>query len=81
MIGNLQIKNRFVHSATYEGMADTHGKVTDDLIRRYHTLAKMEHVISNQDADLISMIRPLFGSHISLKSVGKLKGQSDVCVV
>ena len=40
MIGNLQIKNRFVHSATYEGMADTEGKVTDDLIKRYHALAK-----------------------------------------
>ncbi|MEA3471144.1 MAG: NADH:flavin oxidoreductase, partial [Thermodesulfobacteriota bacterium] len=41
-IGNMEIKNRFVHSATYEGMALETGEVTDRLIKRYHTLARGE---------------------------------------
>ena len=39
-IGNTEVKNRFVHSATYECMADDHGAVTDNLIKRYTRLAK-----------------------------------------
>ncbi|MHB8841584.1 MAG: NADH:flavin oxidoreductase [Candidatus Aquicultor sp.] len=41
-IGELQIKNRFVHSATHEGMTTESGEVTDKLIRRYQTLARGE---------------------------------------
>jgi len=39
-IRNSEIKNRFVHSATYECMADDEGAVTDKLINRYSRLAK-----------------------------------------
>ena len=39
-IGGLEIKNRFVHSATYESMAAETGRVTDDLIKRYRKLAR-----------------------------------------
>lgn len=39
-LGNVQIKNRFVHSATYEGMAAETGEVTDKIIKRYQQLAK-----------------------------------------
>ena len=39
-IGKVLVKNRFVHSATYESMADIQGKVTDKLINRYRRLAK-----------------------------------------
>jgi 2,4-dienoyl-CoA reductase-like NADH-dependent reductase (Old Yellow Enzyme family) len=39
-IGNIEIENRFVHSATYECMADNNGEVTDKLIKRYSKLAK-----------------------------------------
>ena len=39
-IGKLEIKNRFVHSATYECMAEKTGEVTDELIKRYSKLAK-----------------------------------------
>ena len=38
-IGNIEIENRFVHSATYESMAQQNGKVTDDLIQRYRKIA------------------------------------------
>lgn len=41
-IGDMQIKNRFVHSATYEGMALETGEVSDTLVRRYQNLAKGE---------------------------------------
>ena len=41
-IGDLELKNRFIHSATYEGMAEETGKVSDRLVRRYKTLAKGE---------------------------------------
>ncbi|MFZ5569257.1 MAG: NADH:flavin oxidoreductase [Thermodesulfobacteriota bacterium] len=41
-IGGMELKNRFVHSATHEAMADANGRVTDDIIRRYETLAKGE---------------------------------------
>lgn len=39
-LGNVQIKNRFVHSATYEGMATQAGEVTDEIVQRYQRLAK-----------------------------------------
>lgn len=32
-IGDLEIKNRFVHSATYECMATATGEVIDELIK------------------------------------------------
>lgn len=41
-IGNLEIKNRFVHSATYECMATADGQVTDQMVKRYQNLAKGE---------------------------------------
>jgi len=39
-IGNMEIQNRFVHSATYECMADHNGEVTDKMIKRYNQIAK-----------------------------------------
>ena len=39
-IGKIEVKNRFVHSATYECMADDGGAVTDELINRYIRIAK-----------------------------------------
>ncbi len=41
-IGNLEIKNRFVNSATCESMAAETGDVTDDIIKKYEQLAKGE---------------------------------------
>ena len=41
-LGNVQVKNRFIHSATYEVMALETGEVTDKLIKRYQNLAKGE---------------------------------------
>lgn len=39
-IGEMEIRNRFVHSATYECMANDSGQVTDELIGRYIKIAK-----------------------------------------
>lgn len=39
-IGNVEIKNRFVRAATYEGMADQSGRVTDELVAVYRRLAQ-----------------------------------------
>ncbi|PKL39902.1 MAG: NADH:flavin oxidoreductase [Spirochaetae bacterium HGW-Spirochaetae-1] len=41
-IGKRKIKNRFIHSATYECMATPDGFVTESLVNRYHTLARGE---------------------------------------
>jgi 2,4-dienoyl-CoA reductase-like NADH-dependent reductase (Old Yellow Enzyme family) len=41
-IGSIEIKNRFVQSATYECMAGENGEVTDELVKRYTRLAKGE---------------------------------------
>ena len=41
-IGPIEIKNRFVQSATYECMAGENGEVTEKLIRRYTRLARGE---------------------------------------
>ena len=41
-IGPLEVKNRIVHSATYESMAGTDGEVTDELVNRYRDLARGE---------------------------------------
>ncbi len=39
-IGNVQIKNRIVRSATHTGGADDEGKVTDELVNFYKEIAK-----------------------------------------
>jgi 2,4-dienoyl-CoA reductase-like NADH-dependent reductase (Old Yellow Enzyme family) len=39
-IGNVEIPNRFVNSATYEVMAKETGEVSDELIKRYEKLAR-----------------------------------------
>ncbi|MEK7450039.1 MAG: NADH:flavin oxidoreductase [Planctomycetota bacterium] len=39
-IGNLELKNRLVRSATAERMVDRDGAVTDDLIKLYETLSR-----------------------------------------
>ncbi len=39
-IGNVELPNRFVSSATHEGMAKETGEVSDELIKRYERLAK-----------------------------------------
>ena len=39
-IGKLEIKNRFIRSATYEGMATEEGHVTDNLVELYKNLAE-----------------------------------------
>jgi 2,4-dienoyl-CoA reductase-like NADH-dependent reductase (Old Yellow Enzyme family) len=39
-IADLEVKNRFVHSATQEIMAGDGGQVTEGLVKRYETLAK-----------------------------------------
>ena len=39
-IGSIEIKNRFIRSATYEGMATEEGYVTDQHVELYKTLAK-----------------------------------------
>ena len=41
-IGQMQVQNRIVRSATYEGMAQEDGKVTDDLVKMYQILSKGE---------------------------------------
>ena len=41
-IGKMEIRNRFVHSATYEAMAEDDGKVTEKLVTRYADLSKGE---------------------------------------
>ena len=37
-IGEMQVQNRFVRSATYEGMAHENGMVSKDLINMYKQL-------------------------------------------
>jgi 2,4-dienoyl-CoA reductase-like NADH-dependent reductase (Old Yellow Enzyme family) len=41
-LGQLQVKNRFVQSATFEAMASRAGEVTDPLVQRYARLARGE---------------------------------------
>ena len=41
-LGNVQIRNRFIQSATVEVMASDTGEVSDKLIKRYQNLAKGE---------------------------------------
>jgi 2,4-dienoyl-CoA reductase-like NADH-dependent reductase (Old Yellow Enzyme family) len=41
-IGNVEIKNRFVRSATFESAANDDGTIGDDYINLYHVLAKGE---------------------------------------
>lgn len=38
----IELRNRFVHSATFESMAEDNGEVTDRLVKRYARLARGE---------------------------------------
>lgn len=42
MLGKAQIRNRFVHSSTYEGLATQAGEVTGEMVKRCQRLAKGE---------------------------------------
>ena len=39
-IGNIEVRNRFVRSATWDGMADDNGAVTERMVDLYRSLAK-----------------------------------------
>lgn len=39
---SIEVRNRFVHSATYECMAGPEGEVTEELVNRYRNLARGE---------------------------------------
>jgi len=39
-LGSLKLKNRFIRSATYEGLADERGHMTEALFTIYEDLAK-----------------------------------------
>ena len=39
-IGSLELRNRFVRSATFEGMAKENGEVSDEILKLYRNLAK-----------------------------------------
>lgn len=41
-IGRMELRNRFVRSATFEGMASESGEVTDPVLKLYRNLAKGE---------------------------------------
>ena len=41
-VGNMELKNRFVHSATCESSATERGEATDELVKRYGRLARGE---------------------------------------
>lgn len=65
-IGSLTLRNRFVHSATHEAMAGYDGKINDNIVRRYETLAKGE----------IGLIIP---GHLFVHPLGKAhKGQCGI---
>ncbi len=40
--GPIEIQNRFIHSATYEGIARITGAVTDEILKRYRNLANRQ---------------------------------------
>lgn len=39
-LAGMKLKNRFIRSATYEGLADNHGRLTQELFQVYENLAK-----------------------------------------
>lgn len=39
-MGSIKLKNRLIHSATFEGMAGENGEVNEQLVKRYVNLAK-----------------------------------------
>jgi 2,4-dienoyl-CoA reductase-like NADH-dependent reductase (Old Yellow Enzyme family) len=66
-IGPLRLKNRLIHSATFESMAAEDGCVTEELIKRYSILAKGE----------IGLIIP---GHLYVHPRGKaLPKQTGIC--
>ncbi len=47
-IGKIEIKNRFVNSATYESMAEESGEVTDELINKGGEIERVACVSCNR---------------------------------
>lgn len=64
-IGKMELKNRFVHSATYEVMAKENGEVTDELVKRYR---------------FISMSRPFIREPLIVKKFKEGKADRVSCV-
>ena len=65
-IGPMEVKNRFVHSATHESMAARTGSITEDILKRYQRLARGQ----------IGLIIP---GHLYVDTLGKAHfGQSGI---
>ena len=84
-IGPLEVKNRFVHSATYECMAGTDGEVTDELVPlmlvgAVRNLNEMEEVVRNGKADFVSMSRPLIREPFLVKRLREGKAEAAACI-
>lgn len=69
-IGQIEIKNRFVRSATYECRADENGEVTDEMVSFYKTLAKGDvgliitgFTAVNRAAKTATYINTLYNDH------------------
>ena len=50
-LGNLELKNGIFRSATFEGMADKNGFITDEYIEFYKKLSKQE-ILRHSSASL-----------------------------
>jgi 2,4-dienoyl-CoA reductase-like NADH-dependent reductase (Old Yellow Enzyme family) len=75
-LGSLELKNRLIHSATFECMAEENGAVTDHLIKRYINLAKGEVGLIIPGYMYVHPRGKAFGGQMGIHDDGLISGLS-----
>ncbi len=75
-IGGVEVKNRFVHAATYESMAEEDGRVTDMLVERYSRLARGEVGLIFTGIAIVHPLGNIPGKAIGIHSDAMIPGLS-----
>jgi len=73
-IGNVELPNRFVCSATHESMVSKNGEVSDELIKRYEILAKGEVGLSIAGMMFVHASGRSFKSQTGIHDDNMIKG-------
>ncbi len=73
-IGCLELPNRFVRSATFEGMAKENGQVTDDVMKLYRNLAKGKVGLIITGYFYVNQVGKAFSNQIGIHSDEMIRG-------
>lgn len=76
-IGNIQMKNRFVRSSTWDKMADERGYVTEDLMQRYKELSSGGVALILSGITMVTEEKP-YENVMSLENDSYIEGYKEL---